>query len=47
MYAGTLLGSTKATEGEALQRAKLLSAGEVNDFMTRIYSVVGDPAVAR
>jgi hypothetical protein len=45
IYAGTLLGSTKSTVGEALQRAKLLSAGEVNDFMTRIYSVVGDPAV--
>jgi hypothetical protein len=45
IYAGTLLGSSKSTIGEAVQRAKLLSKGEVNDFMTRIYSVVGDPAV--
>jgi hypothetical protein len=44
IYVGTLFG-TNSTMGEAVQLAKLLSAGEVNSFMTRIYSVVGDPAV--
>jgi hypothetical protein len=46
IYAGTLFGSSKPTIGEALQRSKKLSAGEVHDFMTKIYSVVGDPAVS-
>jgi hypothetical protein len=44
IYVGTLFG-TNSTMGEAVQLAKLQSAGEVNSFMTRIYSVVGDPAV--
>jgi hypothetical protein len=46
IYAGTLFDSNSSTIGEALRRAKLLSAGEVNDFITRIYSVIGDPAVS-
>ncbi|MFT5137260.1 MAG: hypothetical protein ACI9XU_000559 [Arenicella sp.] len=45
VFTGTLFGSSNSTIGEALGRAKILSAGEVNDFMTRIYSVIGDPAV--
>ncbi|MFT5609517.1 MAG: hypothetical protein ACI9WC_000208 [Arenicella sp.] len=45
-YAGTLFGPSRSTIGEALGRAKLESKGEVSDFMTRIYSVIGDPAVS-